>query len=401
MPTSPRCRFPRRSGKNVRVELAPGYSISRIIKGGWQLAAGHGVTPSDAQAHADMAAFVEAGVTTFDCADIYTGVEELIGSFAPPFGRSVQVHTKYVPDLLSLDTVDAADTGAIIDRSRSRLRREALDLVQFHWWDYRVRRYVEVARHLDAASPRWRHPPHRRHELRHRNAARDPRRGCARDLPSGSVLASRPPPRRGHERSAPPSGVSSSSATALCSAVFSPNAGWVRPNPRSPSRIVHSRSTGSSSRTRSAGRASSRCFDLSRRSRTNTGVTIGAIGIAWVLAQPHVAAAIVGARNADHLARDARRPQGPPRRRRPRPAWRMLRSRNRRRRLRTRTRPRRPPRPDHEIRPEQGVGARCACPRDRPPQVSGRPQAAPTTQNRARNFPRTALNSSGVSIDGR
>ena len=31
------------------------------------------------------------------------------------------------------------------------------------------------------------------------------------------------------------------------------------------------------------------------------GVTIGAIGIAWVLAQPHVAAAIVGARNASHL----------------------------------------------------------------------------------------------------
>ena len=30
-------------------------------------------------------------------------------------------------------------------------------------------------------------------------------------------------------------------------------------------------------------------------------VTIGAIGISWVLAQPHVAAAIVGARNADHL----------------------------------------------------------------------------------------------------
>src|SRR5256885_17046259 len=33
------------------------------------------------QACADMAQFVEAGVTTFDCADIYTGVEALIGSF--------------------------------------------------------------------------------------------------------------------------------------------------------------------------------------------------------------------------------------------------------------------------------------------------------------------------------
>jgi diketogulonate reductase-like aldo/keto reductase len=30
-------------------------------------------------------------------------------------------------------------------------------------------------------------------------------------------------------------------------------------------------------------------------------VTVGAIGIAWVLAQPQVAAAIVGARDARHL----------------------------------------------------------------------------------------------------
>ena len=61
-----------------RVELAPGYTISRLIKGGWQLAGGHG--PVDpAAALADMDRFVDAGITTFDCADIYTGVEALIG----------------------------------------------------------------------------------------------------------------------------------------------------------------------------------------------------------------------------------------------------------------------------------------------------------------------------------
>jgi aryl-alcohol dehydrogenase-like predicted oxidoreductase len=90
----------------VRVELAPGYSISRIIKGGWQLAVGHSSMPPAPQAHADMAAFVDAGITTFDCADIYTGVEELIGSFMPRAGQMVQAHTKYVPDLATLDTVD-------------------------------------------------------------------------------------------------------------------------------------------------------------------------------------------------------------------------------------------------------------------------------------------------------
>ena len=64
----------------THIDLAPGYRISRLIKGGWQLAGGHGPV-AHAHALADMAAFVEAGITTFDCADIYTGVESLIGRF--------------------------------------------------------------------------------------------------------------------------------------------------------------------------------------------------------------------------------------------------------------------------------------------------------------------------------
>ena len=61
-------------------ELAPGYAVPRLIKGGWQLAGGHG-SVDRAHAIADMVAFAEAGITAFDCADIYTGVEELIGEF--------------------------------------------------------------------------------------------------------------------------------------------------------------------------------------------------------------------------------------------------------------------------------------------------------------------------------
>ncbi|HVT52434.1 MAG TPA: aldo/keto reductase, partial [Dongiaceae bacterium] len=58
--------------------LRPGYRISRVIRGGWQLAGGHGEIDREA-AVADLVASAEAGITTFDCADIYTGVEELIG----------------------------------------------------------------------------------------------------------------------------------------------------------------------------------------------------------------------------------------------------------------------------------------------------------------------------------
>jgi aryl-alcohol dehydrogenase-like predicted oxidoreductase len=135
-----------------RRELAPGYSISRLLKGGWQLAGGHGSIDRQ-QAIADMFAFAEAGLDTFDCADIYTGVEELIGAFLREWRtahptRPIHVHTKYVPDLELLPRLSRADTVRTIDRSLSRLGVERLDLVQFHWWDYEVPGYIEAAQTL-------------------------------------------------------------------------------------------------------------------------------------------------------------------------------------------------------------------------------------------------------------
>jgi aryl-alcohol dehydrogenase-like predicted oxidoreductase len=133
-------------------ELAPGYRISRVLRGGWQLAGGHGPVEEE-RAIADMAAFVEAGVTTFDCADIYTGVEEMIGRFRERLLqergaealRSFKVHTKFVPDWDDLARVDRTYVRTIIDRSLQRLRQERLDLVQFHWWNYAVPGAVETA----------------------------------------------------------------------------------------------------------------------------------------------------------------------------------------------------------------------------------------------------------------
>ncbi len=133
-----------------RATLAPGYEISRLIKGGWHLSGDHGAIDRQ-QALKDMATFVEAGITTFDCADIYTGVEEMIGDFRaayPELARSVRVHTKFVPDLAALAQVDAGLIESSIDRSLRRLRQDALDLVQFHWWNFEVPGYVEAALEL-------------------------------------------------------------------------------------------------------------------------------------------------------------------------------------------------------------------------------------------------------------
>ena len=138
-----------------RINLSPAYTTSSIIIGFWQLAGGHG--PVDKQSIiADMERFAEAGFTSFDCADIYTGVEELIGNFIGQHRSrffsgelpSVQIHTKYVPDLDALPGLKKEYTATVINRSLKRLQVEILDLVQFHWWDYSIPGYVETARHL-------------------------------------------------------------------------------------------------------------------------------------------------------------------------------------------------------------------------------------------------------------
>jgi len=122
--------------------LRDNHRISRIIKGGWQLAGDHG-SVDRADAVADMEQFLDAGITTFDCADIYTGVEEMIGDFIGTVRRNrgseaadrICVHTKLVPDLSRLSDLSDDDVEAIVDRSLKRLQVDCLDLVQFFWWD--------------------------------------------------------------------------------------------------------------------------------------------------------------------------------------------------------------------------------------------------------------------------
>ena len=102
---------------------------------------------SDEDALVALEQYFEAGFDTFDCADIYTGVEEILGRFRVRLGaraEALQVHTKYVPDRDALAHLDRAAVAATIDRSLRRLRAERLDLVQFAWWEYDVPGYVEV-----------------------------------------------------------------------------------------------------------------------------------------------------------------------------------------------------------------------------------------------------------------
>lgn len=135
----------------ARCELTASYDFCRVINGGWQISPGHSETrPDAADILVEWSKLVEAGFTTFDVADIYTGVEELAGRVAARFepGR-VQVHTKCVPDRSRLACLRATEIEAMIDGSLRRIGVERIDLVQFHWWDFNVDGWIEALQTLD------------------------------------------------------------------------------------------------------------------------------------------------------------------------------------------------------------------------------------------------------------
>lgn len=122
-----------------RLELAPAYSIARVINGCWQLTPDHGGGPaSEKETHRIFAELVEHGFTTFDCADIYIGVEETLGRFRRTLNQpdNIQIHTKYAANRDTLHELSNQDIDAAVDRSLKRLGVEQLDLLQYHWWNY-------------------------------------------------------------------------------------------------------------------------------------------------------------------------------------------------------------------------------------------------------------------------
>jgi len=283
-----------------RVELAPGYSISRLIKGGWQLAGGHGTVEHD-RALDDMHAFAQAGITTFDCADIYTGVEELIGAYLATHGtQGVQVHTKCVPDLPRLDTLTADDLARTVHRSHARLGVPALDLVQFHWWDYALGDFVAAARALADLQ--------REGVIRHLGATNFGTAPLRAMLDAGVPVVAHQVQYSLLDRR--PAGAMTTLCTErgvslLCYGALAGgfmHARWLgQPEPSEP---LENRSLtkykliidecGGWTRFQSL-------LALLHDIAEAHGVGIGAVAMRWVLDQPAVGAVIAGARNRDHL----------------------------------------------------------------------------------------------------
>ena len=292
-----------------RVPLARGYTISCLLKGGWQLAGGHG--PVDAAAAlADMDRFVEAGITTFDCADIYTGVEELIGAWLEKRGArgaaaSVQVHTKYVPDLDRLPSHSQADVVAGVDRSLGRLGVDRLDLVQLHWWDYDIPGYVDAAAWLDEQR--------RAGKIRHIGLTNFDQARLAEIVGAGipivshqvqySVLDRRPA--NGIAARCTQNGIGLLCYGALAGGFLSERYRG-RPEPAPP---FENRSLVKYRLIIDEFGGWDRFQDMLAalgQVAARHGVSIGAVALRWVLDQPGVSGLIVGARHARHLEQTTR-----------------------------------------------------------------------------------------------
>jgi aryl-alcohol dehydrogenase-like predicted oxidoreductase len=137
-------------GKTLR--LAGDLSICRVLNGMWQVSGGHGRVDAGS-AVAAMAAYHDAGFTSWDLADHYGPAEDLIGAFRrraaaqlrPGNTAEIQALTKWVPHP---SPMTRAVVEQAIDLSRRRMGVDRLDLLQFHWWDYGDQRYLDALRHL-------------------------------------------------------------------------------------------------------------------------------------------------------------------------------------------------------------------------------------------------------------
>ena len=140
--------------QEARLQFVADLPICRIINGMWQVSGAHGRI--DPQAALDaMLSYHDAGFTTWDLADHYGPAEDFIGEFRRRLADArgadapaqLQAFTKWVPRPGPMTREIVASN---IDISLRRMGVERLDLLQFHWWDYADRRYLDALEQLAA-----------------------------------------------------------------------------------------------------------------------------------------------------------------------------------------------------------------------------------------------------------
>ena len=119
-----------------RIELAPDFTISRVLTGLWQIAdmERDGSTLDPVASATAMGRYVEAGFTSFDMADHYGSSEVIAGRFRETTGSdSVELLTKWVPEP---GRHTRENVRAAVQLALERTCSEVVDLLQFHAWSY-------------------------------------------------------------------------------------------------------------------------------------------------------------------------------------------------------------------------------------------------------------------------
>jgi len=138
--------------ESSRWQFTPDLNICRILNGMWQVSGAHGAIQPK-QAIAAMFDYMDAGFTTWDLADHYGPAEDFIGEFrrqaiatrGKEAVSNLQAFTKWVPRPAKMTRRIVEQN---IDRSLTRMGVESLDLLQFHWWEYRDKNYIDALTYL-------------------------------------------------------------------------------------------------------------------------------------------------------------------------------------------------------------------------------------------------------------
>lgn len=138
--------------ESSKLQFTPDLKICRILNGMWQVSGAHGrIDPKTAIAK--MFRYIDAGFTTWDLADHYGPAEDFIGQFrqqlaatrGPEALSQIQAFTKWVPRPTKMTKKLVEEN---IDISRKRMDVETLDLIQFHWWEYQNKNYLDALKYM-------------------------------------------------------------------------------------------------------------------------------------------------------------------------------------------------------------------------------------------------------------
>lgn len=135
-----------------RLQFTPDLNICRILNGMWQVSGAHGrINPK--AAIESMFKYVDAGYTTWDLADHYGPAEDFIGEFRRQLAATrgqealsqIQAFTKWVPRPGKMTKKFVEEN---IDISLRRMNVKSLDLMQFHWWEYQDKNYLDALKYM-------------------------------------------------------------------------------------------------------------------------------------------------------------------------------------------------------------------------------------------------------------